>query len=212
MYTINSRMVKVNLEKKNYRVNSKRSKIKKGKKRRSGWWTLRADSQRNAAIRSWRASSTVLGKSFLELLGPPFFSITALVASLLKIIEMAFCDATFLFISSFLSLDSLSFSLTMSILLLSPSLSVTVSAVLRLFSNGLSGLEFGLFRLGTGFELGRGWNAGGKGLFGPDMDAIGLLTRVHREEVEWVFTVLVMTKIFWGGYWKQKTKLQFPPS
>lgn len=200
MYTTNYRIVKVNLEKSN-------EEKKKKKKKRSGWWTLRADSQRNAAIRSWRASSTVLGKSFLELLGPPFFSITALVASLLKIIEMAFCDATFLFISSFLSLDSLSFSLTMSILLLSPSLSVTVSAVLRLFSNGLSGLEFGLFRLGNGFELGRGWNTRGKGLFGPARDAIGLLTRFHREEVEsrmWVFTVLVMNKIFWGGYWKQK--------
>uniref|UniRef100_A0A7C9CNL6 Uncharacterized protein n=1 Tax=Opuntia streptacantha TaxID=393608 RepID=A0A7C9CNL6_OPUST len=71
--------------------------------------TLRAESQRRAVMRSWSASSTVLGKSLLGLIPFSFFffSITALVASLLKMTEIAFFAAIFLFTSSFLSIASL---------------------------------------------------------------------------------------------------------
>lgn len=80
--------------------------------------TLRAESGRKAVILSWRASRTVLGRSFLELVGPLFFSMSALVASLLSITEIAFFEAILLFTSSFLSLASRFFSFSKSITLL----------------------------------------------------------------------------------------------
>lgn len=81
---------------------------------------MRADSHRRAVILSWRASRTVRGRSFLELVRPRFFSMTALVASRLNMMDMAFLEAILRLTTSFFSLSSslsfLTFSFSLSLL------------------------------------------------------------------------------------------------
>lgn len=125
--------------------------------------TLRADSQRKAVILSCRASRTVLGKSFLELVGPLFFSITAFVASLLNIIEIAFCEATLLFIISFL---------------------VVVGVILVGFFGVFVWSRNGLVCDGGGGGLVGGFRliGGGNGLVGPDRKAMDFVCPQGREK------------------------------
>lgn len=130
--------------------------------------TLRADSQRKAVMRSWRASRTVLGSSFLELLGPLFFSITAFVASLRRITDIAFFDAIFRATSSLLSRSSLSFSFTTSILRFLPADVVSVG----------EGAEEGFERTVSGPEAGRRLNAGGNG--GEELESEAMDTEFCR--------------------------------
>lgn len=103
------------------------------KTHKESWKTLRADSQRRAATLSWSASRTVLGRSFLALMGPFFFlpllSITAFVASLHRITDTAFCDAIFRSLISFRSFASRFFCSSTSLAIRRVRSYTTVSAV-----------------------------------------------------------------------------------
>uniref|UniRef100_A0A0A9DL82 Uncharacterized protein n=1 Tax=Arundo donax TaxID=35708 RepID=A0A0A9DL82_ARUDO len=72
--------------------------------------TLRAESQRRAATRSWRASRTVRGRRRRVPLPGLRVSRTALVASRRRMTESAFRDAIFRFTSSFRRLSASSSS------------------------------------------------------------------------------------------------------